>query len=154
MKKPTEKLVEAGVIPKEAVAEMVKWGTNVEEDLLKKAGNHPVSLENASEAERLASQIEKGLEKENSTIRETEYYPPIHYVDVYVKVGKFWGLHAVKAGIDALGRYHIDLPFGKPNTKATAISQEFSGKNPSIVVEQELRYEGEVAKTLILTIEE
>lgn len=117
-----------------------------------KAGSHRVSLEKSYEARKLTSKVEKALEKESSTIRETEYYHPKEKCEVYLNYGGNWTNRTYEVGIDTQGRLHLDLKdIGKPRVKILGVR---SGNESKEVLGTEIRYEGDEPRIMVLTIED
>jgi hypothetical protein len=101
-------LVEAGIIPKNAVQQMVGWKIMTEEEA-SKLGAKPVSLDSDKKAaEKFTKKLGEEIERDDREIRETEL-TPMRGCQAIARSGDSQLLYKGGAHIDTLGRVHLPV---------------------------------------------
>ena len=150
-------LLEAGIIPKNAVAQlernrMVPVGTT------ERHGIHPVSFEKDSEeARRFAEDLQCRLDEEHSEIRQTDLALEGEHKPVWIQ----WGDGSLDPNpqqclVDKMGRVYIPIAMLGNGQRRKIKGVSFDGNKEGIVrvAYTEPRYEGEHLKTLACFLEE
>lgn len=157
MPKPTtEMLIEAGLIPADTVAQLVRWRA-LPEEMLEKVGLHPVSLEqNSAEAAKFADSLAKQMESEDRLIRETELDVMGDEVKVIIQFSDGSLSATVVATIDKFGQVHVPTSvfLNGRQRKIKGISFDGHPDNIRRVISQDPRFSGDLATSIVCQLEE
>lgn len=118
---------------------------------MEEVGSHPVSLEHSPEsAEVFVKKLEKLIDKESSTIRETEL-DSHKFKLVWVRPGVYCGtkIKKIVVMVDKLGRVHI------PNPVVGTSVKEISFDNITFrkVIKAEERFDNDVLTSVVCYLE-
>jgi hypothetical protein len=146
MKKTVKLVVDAGIVPANALEQLVRWKLLPPE--LASSTGKSLAEKGWNSVEEFITDLRGALEAEDATVRETEldHVGSFKAVTLISKEGKV----ATEAFIDKLGRVAIPGRFPINQLKAVAIEdgpQQF-------VVRVEPRYKGDDVTTWVIYLEE
>lgn len=146
MKKTVKLVVDAGIVPANALEQLVRWKLLPPE--LASSTGRSLAEKGWNSVEEFISDLRSAISAEDATVRETELDPIGGFKEVTLisKGGKV----AAEAFVDKLGRVAIPGRYPIERLKAVAIEdgpQQF-------VVRAEPRYKGEDVTTWVIYLEE
>jgi hypothetical protein len=150
--KASKLLIEAGVIPKNTMQELVNWCL-LPQDYAESHGARPLRLDTANpeEVSRFVGDLGKALVRDMAEIRETD----LNRSGSYKKAVLYFSDQNLDGSVqdvfvDCLGR--IITPQGEPWLRLTAA--HFEGESsPRKAVRKEPRYDGEVLTAQVVYLE-
>lgn len=149
---PTKLLVEAGIIPKNTLQQLVNWRL-LPEDSVESHGVHPIRLDasNQKEVQRFVKDLSTAITKDMAEIRETELDHSGSYKRARVEFSDSrFNCDDCDIFVDRLGR--LVLPSKGPWDGITRVLLE--GDNTlRNVVKREPRYEGEKVIALVVYLD-
>lgn len=146
----TKMLIEAGIIPKNTLQQLVNWRL-LPEDYARSHGTRKVSLDTNNEEEvgEFVKDLGNAITKDMAEIRETDLTESGGYsrLDLEFENSHFDGFYDVL--VDKLGR--LVFPVGAPWDQLTAATD--SGGRRRRVVNREPRYAGEKRTATVVYLE-
>lgn len=145
-KSSTDMLLEAGILPKNAVAQLEKHRM-VPQGTVDRIGSRPVSFEDDSEkAKSFARELQEKLDEEESEIRQQDLAVEGEHRAVWLQ----WGDGALdqnpqKVLVDKLGRVYLPLHLFGSGQRKKIKGISFTGERKDVrqVGSMEPRYEGD-----------
>jgi len=142
-------LVEAGVIPKNAIQQLVNWRL-LPEDYEQSHGSRPLNTDDRAEVDNFVRELGEAITSDMAEIRETELDHPGGYRNIFLEFENetFNGEDDVL--IDRLGR--LVVPNEMPWVTLTKVDLR-DGVGERKVVKKEQRYEGDSVVALVIYVE-
>ena len=153
MSKTSELMVEAGIIPKNTLQQLVNWRL-IPGDLEESHGKHLVKFDSSNELEvhQFVKDLGEALQQDMTSIKETELDQAGGYEKALL-MDSHGGRIYCDVFVDRLGR--VVVPMDKPD-RGEITKVAFGANNPRQVIRIETRFLGDrpVAKVIYLALEE
>lgn len=148
----TRKMIEAGIIPKNTLQQLVNWRL-VPEDYVRSHGTRPVNLDTSDEREVTAfvQDLGEAITKDMAEIRETQFDQTGGYQHLLLEYEQSAFNGEDQVLVDRMGRLFV--PNMQPWPQLERVAFKSSPDVWRRVVKKEPRYEGEKVVALVIYLE-